>query len=262
MSATTSSTTARPQAREPATEAAATRLQRQARALGDPTRHAIFRHIAASGRPLGVAELTASFTFNHNAIRQHLAKLLEAGLITESKVARNGPGRPQLAYAVDPAVQGQWGTTGPYERLSRLLLEIIRSGQSPQDVGRRAADQFRIASPSGDAVADIAAAMARQGFAPEARRTPRGGDVVLHECPFTSTVLADRDVICSLHLGIAEGLADDAQARVDELVAYDPREAGCRIVVRSPSDDAGAQPPAGRLTLRKRRPRPATSVGA
>jgi DNA-binding transcriptional ArsR family regulator len=46
-----------------------TTMQEQARALGDPTRHAIFRHIAEAGRPVGVAELNEEFPFNHNAIR-------------------------------------------------------------------------------------------------------------------------------------------------------------------------------------------------
>src|SRR5688500_15992470 len=149
-----------------------TTLQLQARALGDPTRHAVFRHIADAGRPVGVAELTERFAFNHNAIRQHLAKLVAAGLVVETKAASSGRGRPPLVYAIHPAAEGQWGTTGPYERLSRLLVEIIRTGLSPEEVGRRAADAFRVPTPSGDAVADISAAMARQGFDPEIRSVP------------------------------------------------------------------------------------------
>jgi DNA-binding transcriptional ArsR family regulator len=53
-------------------------LQAQARALGDPTRYEVFRYIADASRPVDVAELTAHFGFNHNAIRQHLAKLVDA----------------------------------------------------------------------------------------------------------------------------------------------------------------------------------------
>jgi DNA-binding transcriptional ArsR family regulator len=121
-----------------------TTLQEQARALGDPTRHAIFRRVADAGRPIGVAELNEHFQFNHNAIRQHLAKLVDAGLVVESAVAGPGRGRPRLVYTIDPSVEGQWGTTGPYERLSRLLVEIISTGLDPDEVGRRAAEQFRV----------------------------------------------------------------------------------------------------------------------
>jgi predicted ArsR family transcriptional regulator len=224
------------------------RLQEQARALGDPTRHAIFRHLLAAGRPLGIAELNEQFAFNHNAIRQHLAKLVAAGLVLESKAASSGPGRPRLVYEPEPSADGHWGGTGPYERLSGLLLEIIRTGHGPEVVGRRAADQFRAPSPSGDPVADLSAAMARQGFDPEVRRTRQGADVVLHHCPFATAALADRDTVCSLHLGIADGLVEGTDAAVDRLFALDPRTAGCKI--RLGIGRPSAPPGADRLTLR------------
>jgi predicted ArsR family transcriptional regulator len=227
-------------------------LQEQARALGDPTRNAIFGHIAQAGRPIGIAELTERFPFNHNAIRQHLAKLLAAGLVVESRVQGGGRGRPRLMYEVDPAALGQWGTTGPYERLSRLLVEIIRTGSDAEQVGRQAADEFRVPSPSGDVVADISAAMARQGFEPEVRATRHGAEIVLHRCPFATTASADRAIVCSLHLGIAEGLAAGTDRRVDELVAYDPRTAGCRIRIKVMADEPAVN---GTLSLRGRRSR-------
>jgi predicted ArsR family transcriptional regulator len=215
-----------------------TTLQLQARALGDPTRHAVFRYVADAGRPVGVAELTEHFGFNHNAIRQHLAKLVAAGLVLEARAAPSGRGRPRLEYTVDPGASGPWGTGGPYERLSRLLVEVIRTGLSPEEVGRRAAEELRVPSRSGDAVADIAAAMARQGFEPEVRDGRRRGEVVLRACPFETAALADRETVCSLHLGIAEGLADGTTVVVEELVAKDPRRADCRIRLRT--TDAGA----------------------
>lgn len=227
-----------------------TTLQEQAKALGDPTRHAIFRHIAQAGRAVGIAELNDQFPFNHNAIRQHLAKLVAADLVVETTAPAAGRGRPRLVYEVNPAVEGQWGTTGPYERLSRLLVEIIRTGLDPEEVGRRAADLFRVPSPSGDVVADVTAAMARQGFEPEVRALRGGAEIVLHNCPFTTTALADRDTICALHLGIAEGLTDDDRATVTELVAYDPRKAGCKLRIRLAPDDDDDDETRGTLTLR------------
>lgn len=233
-----------------------TTLQQQARALGDPTRHAIFRHIADADRPVGIAELTTQFRFNHNAIRQHLAKLLAAGLVVEAKATANGPGRPRLVYVVDPAVEGQWGTTGPYERLSLLLVEVIGTGLSPEEVGRQAVDRFRVPSPSGDVVADITAAMARQGFDPEVRAVRGGAEMVLHNCPFATAARADRDTVCALHLGIAEGLAEGTDVVVEELVAKDPRTADCRLRIRVTPDDSERQPTTGTLSLRGRTTKP------
>jgi predicted ArsR family transcriptional regulator len=222
-------------------------LQEQAKALGDPTRHAIFRHIAHAERAVGIAELNDQFPFTHNAIRQHLAKLVSAGLVIETNAPPAGRGRPRLVYEVNAAVEGQWGTTGPYERLSQLLAEVVSTGLDPEEVGRRAADLFRVPSPSGDIVADVTAAMARQGFDPEIRPLRGGAEVVLRNCPFATTALAHRDTICALHLGIAEGLTGTASATVSELVAYDPRKAGCKLRIRLTTNDAADT---GALTLR------------
>jgi predicted ArsR family transcriptional regulator len=225
-----------------------TTLQEQARALGDPTRHAIFRHVAQASQPVGIAELNEHFPLNHNAIRQHLAKLVAAGLVIETRAPASGRGRPRLVYEIDPAVEGRWGTTGPYERLSRLLVDIIRTGLDAEEVGRRAAGRFQVPTPSGDIVADVSAAMARQGFDPAVVATSDGAEIVLHSCPFATAALADRATICALHLGIAEGLTDDTPATVTQLIAYDPRKADCRLHLRLTADD---QPRAsGTLTLR------------
>jgi predicted ArsR family transcriptional regulator len=231
-------------------------LQEQARALGDPTRHAIFGQIVEADGPIGVAELNERFPLNHNAIRQHLAKLVAAGLVVESRVRGGGRGRPRLVYEADPATLGQWGTTGAYERLSRLLVEVIRTGLSPEEVGRRAADVFRVPTPSGDIVADISAAMARQGFDPEVKPRRDGAEIVLGTCPFANVATADRETICSLHLGIAEGLAEeDPRASVRELVGYDPRKADCRLRIRVAAETDALDEDArggGTLSLRRR----------
>jgi predicted ArsR family transcriptional regulator len=225
-----------------------TTLQHQARALGDPTRHAIFRALADAGRPVGIAELTEQLPVTHNAVRQHLARLVEAGLVLEARATPAGRGRPRLLYELDPVSAGSWGAPGPYERLSRLLIEIITTGSAPEDVGRNAAHQFRVPAPTGDAAEDVRAAMARQGFDPELRPARRGAEVVLHTCPFASAALADRHTVCALHLGIAEGLTAGTDLAVRELVANDPRRADCRIRLRDVAP--GVDGPEPTLVLR------------
>jgi predicted ArsR family transcriptional regulator len=206
-------------------------LQTQARALGDPTRHELFRYIAEAGRAVDVVELTEHLGVHHNAIRQHLAKLVDAGLVSEATAPRVGRGRPRLVYAVDPSTESRWGVTGPYERLSLLLAEIIRTGDSPVDVGRRAGRQVRAATSAAlDPVAGLVEAMERHGFQPTAER--RGGqvDIVLHTCPFATTALAEPDTVCGLHLGLAQGAAEELPGLVvDELVPSDPRRAECHL---------------------------------
>ena len=206
-------------------------LQLQARALGDPTRHEVFRYIADAGRPVDVAELTEHLGLHHNAIRQHLAKLVEADLVSEGTAPRVGRGRPRLCYTVHPSAESRWGVTGPYERLTLMLTEIIRSGDSPVDVGRRFGGRTVAAtSDDRDPVASLVDAMERHGFEPTTTRRRDKVDIALGACPFETTALADPDTVCGLHLGLALGAAEALGGLViDELVPRDPRRGTCRL---------------------------------
>lgn len=205
-------------------------LQLQARALGDPTRHEIFRYLAEADRPVDVPELTAHFGFNHNAIRQHLAKLVEAHLVVERKAPASGRGRRRMLYSPHPSADSRWGVLGPYERLSLLLTEVVRSGDAPVEVGRRAARQRVRGMLAGEGPLDVLVdQMARFGFDPVVEQHGTQTEVVLQECPFATTALADPETICALHLGLAEGVAEDTDLVIDELVSNDPRLAHCRI---------------------------------
>jgi predicted ArsR family transcriptional regulator len=209
-------------------------LQQQARALGDPTRHQIFRLVADAERPVTVAELTEHLGLNHNAIRQHLAKLVAADLMVESTAARSGPGRPKLQYEVEATVDGRWGVTGPYERLARWLAEVVRTGNSPREVGRRAgAASMLVAGEHLDGLDVLESEMARQGFEPMREERADGVDLVLQRCPFASTAEVDPHTVCNLHLGFAEGISEATGGiTVGGLQPHDPRIARCRLRLR------------------------------
>ena len=209
-------------------------LQVQARALGDPTRHEIFQYVADADSAVHVAELTAHFGLNHNAIRQHLAKLVDAGLVVESTAPPAGRGRPRLCYVVNPSTESRWGVVGPYERLAMMLTEVVRSGDAPVEVGRRTGLRLRLGDQlQREPVTSFVEQMARQGFEPAVRRRGDAIDVSLQVCPFTSAVLTDPDTVCELHLGLAQGAAEAVGGIVvDELVPHDPRRAHCRLRCR------------------------------
>lgn len=207
-------------------------LQEQARALGDPTRHRIFQYLIDAVEAVGVAELTSYFELNHNAIRQHLAKLGDAGLVTEETSPSEGPGRPRLVYRVDPAADGRWGTVGPYQRLSLLLIDMIARGSSARETGRRAGRVTKVptSDSSDDKVSALGDAVARGGFEPRMRRRDKTVEYILGTCPFADAAAADPDTICGLHLGLAQGLADQLDGvTVTDLVPRDPHRAGCRL---------------------------------
>ena len=207
-------------------------LQVQARALGDPTRHEIFRYLVDAGTDVDVAELTDHVGLTHNAVRQHLAKLVAAELVEEARARPSGRGRPRLLYRVAPTAESRWGVAGPYERLAVLLAEVVRTGDAPEAVGARAGRRLIMggSGASVDAVARFEDAMARQGFDPTVQARGDEVEVVLRSCPLASAVLADADTVCQLHLGLARGAAEAIGGiEVDQLEPKDPRRAHCRL---------------------------------
>lgn len=210
-------------------------VQQQARALGDPTRHGIFRYLAQADRPVTVAELTEAFGLNHNAIRQHLAKLVEAGLVAETTAKAEGRGRPKLLYAVDPGAGSRWGVDGPYQRLAMLLLEVIATGDDPVEVGWREGQRVEIdtSDPSESPVTQLMKAVAQGGFEPVIVEEGDELDIVLEACPFANAADADSATICALHLGMSQGIADRLDGvSIVGLKPHDPHAAGCELVVR------------------------------
>lgn len=209
-------------------------VQRGARALGDPTRYRIFRYIADTAEPVGVAELTDYVKLNHNAVRQHLAVLKEADLVVEEIEVRSRPGRPRLLYRLNPEASGTWGTPGAYPWLARLLATAIRRGQEPRQVGRQEGHR-RAAELSGsdDGVALLESEMAGLGFRPTTRIRGNRVEFVLGRCPFAEVASTDPETVCQLHLGLAEGLAEGLGGQhVEQLTPKNPRQAGCRLSVR------------------------------
>ena len=219
-------------------------LQREARALGDPTRYRMFRYIAGASGPVDVAELTRHVGLNHNAVRQHLAVLKAAGIVLEESERRDRPGRPRLLFRLHPEAAGRWGTPGDYAWLAGLLSGAVRRQQDPRQAGRqegrRRAAGFTGAADPADVLEQE---MTRRGFRPARAEHGSRVEFVLGRCPFAEVAAGDPDTICQLHLGLAEGLAEGLGSLVVErLVAKDARRAGCRLITRRPP--AGARVPA------------------
>ncbi len=211
-------------------------LQHQAQALGDPSRFAIFEHITASATPVGVSELTELMGFNHNAIRQHLVKLLDADLITESTEKRPTRGRPRLTYQArsDAFDRFQNRPGGSYQRLAAMLLDLAASGDSAYEVGRRSSACDETPIPlSGDPTNDeIVGALANRleldGFSPSVK----GSKITLGRCPFADLAAVDSDIVCELHRGLIDGCLEAIPGTVAAvLVPKPPRGAGCTVLI-------------------------------
>ncbi len=218
-------------------------LQQEARALGDPTRHRLFRYIAEAPGPVGVAELTDFVALNHNAVRQHLAVLKSAGLVVEEVEDRSRPGRPRLLYRLAPEAAGRWGTAGAYAWLAGLLSDSVRRHLGPRQVGRQEGHRRGAElAGSGESMDLLEIEIERRGFRPTRVVRGRKVDLVLGRCPFADVAGSDPDTVCQLHLGLAEGLAEGLGGLdVERLVAKDPHRAGCRLTVRRQGSLAGGR---------------------
>ncbi len=209
-------------------------LQVQAKALGDPTRHGLFRYIADAQAPVTVAELVGYAGLTHNAIRQHLAMLRDARLVTEEAERRDRPGRPRLLYRPHPEAAGEWDAPGAYAWLAGLLTAALRRGQDPRQAGRQEGHRraAELSSP-GDPADLLQLEVARRGFRPARADWGQQIEFTLGRCPFAEVATADPDTICRLHLGLAEGLTEGLGNLVIERLTVKPaRHAGCLLVVR------------------------------
>jgi predicted ArsR family transcriptional regulator len=86
-----------------ADESSFDRLFATARALGEETRFGVYRTVCLADRPVSVGTLADTFSLHPNAIRQHLARLEQAGLVV-SRPDRggSGAGRPRRLYEPSP----------------------------------------------------------------------------------------------------------------------------------------------------------------
>ena len=210
------------------------RLQRQARALGNPTRFALFEHVARVQSPVQVATLVDRFGLNHNVIRQHLAKLCEADLFVEEFAPRNGPGRPALQYRLAPDAAATWRVSSPYEHLALLLLEMAAETLSPREVGRRAG---RRAAATGEMqratpVDWLVDEMQSKGLEPQAVETATGVELVLRSCPFPGAGEAHRHIVCEIHRGWVEGFLEELGSDVRVGGMETESSDGARCIIR------------------------------
>ncbi|HVV37419.1 MAG TPA: NUDIX domain-containing protein [Acidimicrobiales bacterium] len=207
----------------------------QARALGHTTRREIVRIVDAASGDVTVAELAGALRLTQNAVRKHLALLVRAGLVTEAQEERHARGRPRLVYR--PAAGAN---EDPYRRTATLLARVVSRGESPEAVGRAAG--AATASPTTDTPVDaLAAQLRRGGFDPVVvQREDGGANVVLRTCPLADAAAEASDVVCRLHLGLIEGMAQAIGGiDISAFDARDPYRAGCRVV----TTQTGAPPP-------------------
>lgn len=192
-------------------------------ALGS-SRTRVLSVLQDAGEPLAVGDIAARVGVHPNTARFHLDALVEIGAVERTTEQRDHPGRPRALYAARPDGAG----TG--RRSYRLLAEILAgsmAAETPQpsaaavragqEWGRYLADRpppFRRVD-SQAAVRHLVDALDEVGFSPEAVANGPEQQIHLHHCPFREAAEHHRDVVCSVHLGLMQGLLDEIDAPIE-----------------------------------------------
>lgn len=207
-----------------------------ARALSHPSRRRVLEALAEAPDGLTAFEIAEHVGVHHNAVRQHLAALAKAGLVSAHRDAPQGRGRPSIRHRL---VAGDVHAAAGHVELVRLLMGLVnRAGFGPDDVEAFGYEQGLAVGRRGAGALTILDAFARLGFAPQDITSSGDGgrgrlEARLMNCPFRDAVEAPGgEIVCRLHRGIAGGLAERAgDGELIEFEIREPREARCRLVV-------------------------------
>lgn len=221
--------------------------------LADPTRRALYLHVARADGEVGRDEAAAAVGVSRSLAAFHLDRLVDEGLLEAGYrrlTGRSGPGagRPAKVYrpsrpialhipqrdyrfAGELLIEGvrDAGVAG-----SRLARAARRRGRELGETARRRVAGRRSRRALTAAAVEV---LGEQGFRPS---TEPSGAIRLANCPFDALATEYPDTMCGLNLELLEGLLEGLGAR--HLAASRvPRDGGCCVELRG----VAPAPPAG-----------------
>lgn len=185
------------------------------KALADDTRYRLYRYVGLAGRPVSVREMSRRLALHPNTLRPHLRRLEEAGLVSREVRKSATVGRPQTLYTVRH-IEGEEGRD--YRLLAEMLCGLVkgkRALQQARDLARQWGSYLvaqggpkpGIRLPARRNLAVLQEAMARAGFEPRFRREAGSAiEINLRDCPFRDLADDHRELVCTLHRGLVEGM--------------------------------------------------------
>ena len=212
-------------------------LERLADAFGDPRRRAVYRHLREAGEPLTASEVAARFGVHRTVARAHLERLAELGLVETGTRRRAGGGRPAKTYRATAVAVEAVVPARRYERLARLLLELVerevggaRAKGVARALGREQGERAAAAAaaagepprlPPGEVVrllneAGYEARLAADGRAPV---------IEIRNCVYRELAARYPDVVCSFDQGMLLGMlgaSPESYRRTSALCQGDP----------------------------------------
>lgn len=180
------------------------------------SRAALLDRLQGQPEPTTLVALIAATGLHANTLREHLAALVEHGLVRRHSAEPHGRGRPAWLYEAtkDDDRDGR----SEYAGLAATLASAIhRNSTTPRDDAILAGTEWgrRLARESGaGAAVDVTAArrqvvwlLGELGFAPEPDEAQ--SVVRLTHCPLLEAANEHPDVVCGVHLGIVRGALEE-----------------------------------------------------
>lgn len=166
------------------------------------TREHVLTAIRTASTPPSIDELASAVGKHPNSVRLHVAALRDAGLIGQGSRAGGGRGRPVTVYS--PTSRGARAGHRNYEALASVLVDHLAStAEHPESAARNAGRTWGARLADGG-VGRTTAVLDDLGFEPEAR----GSSITLRNCPFRELVDSHQRLVCALHAGLLDGLAE------------------------------------------------------
>jgi predicted ArsR family transcriptional regulator len=213
------------------------------KALADDTRYRLFRTLRRSGRPVSVRELSARLSLHPNTLRPHLRRLEDVGLVARETRRTSAVGRPQVLYVALDRAEREGRDYRLFADISSGLLTGARQRERAAGLARewgayligRSLPRPRSRQGSGPSLAALQEALADAGFDPRFRRLGRSAvQITLRDCPFRELLDEHRDLVCSIHRGLLEGMLSGSvpPMRLTELEPLVDRSTTCRLLAR------------------------------
>jgi len=173
---------------------------------------------------LGVHHLGERVGLHANTVRFHLDRLVAEGLVLRHAEARMEPGRPRLSFTATARPD-----TERDQRSYRLLAEILAgyiadavpdaagaATEAGRTWGRYLTERrtpYRTTSEE-EAVTELLRTLDEVGFAPELSQNEPYDKVLMRHCPFLEVAEAHREVACSVHVGLMQGVLAELRAPI------------------------------------------------
>jgi predicted ArsR family transcriptional regulator len=196
--------------------------------LSDPTRRQLYLFVTRSVTPVSRDEAADAMGLPRQTAAYHLDRLAAEGLVETEfsrRTGRTGPGAGRPAKLYRRSRRDHEVSLPPrrYGLAARILLAVVAAGA----VKRR--DLVESARRIGREIGELGLdrALGETGYDP----VIEGGEVRFRNCPFHALKEQDQRTVCTLNLGLVEGMLNGAS---DPRTAFlEPSDDYCCVRIRA-----------------------------